>query len=205
MSKNNGHNSDIKWNRERHEEAVSLAKQSDDTRTEKAIKRRILKIYEAWKKAVTCRAHTSAELVEKLEQLRTVVQRECKDFKGSAEFQAFTEELIGEKIVQVLTERITERNEIIEAVGDNGKDRARAVFANEAEFNEVPFVKAWSEKKGFIGFCAEEHHVFAVLEDNKKFLTVELVGTCKTSKGIEKFPTLDSFHKAVTQSTKGTK
>lgn len=205
----------LNFDTDRHDSKVEEAKQSEaELRLrpqQKRIKKKAYDIYQRWVKKVKAKARTPQEVIAATYELQTqlgALSNAANDC-GMEEWHNFTMTICEDKISQLVSTGICAANQIVRFVPDHVtlldkendeivRDQLRRAvlpitFRTLEELLAIPFVKTFSEKALFIGFCLDGNQLVATFKDGE----VVKVGALVNGVAVEKFPTLQDFQAAL--------
>lgn len=197
----------LKWSPEKHDLKVETFQQDEAKKKAMLI---IGRCYLSWKRDLE-RAikrakgkFTGQDLVTRLYDLHGQVGKACQHTPGMKEFREFTMSMIEDRISEIIATKGLQLNLFAEYLPPNPTTTGLTVpekhtFGNLDEFIEIPYLKAFKDKVGFIGFIREGKGIFALFEGGEHTpVGVVLTLDCE----IERLPTRLQMSKELEKSEK---
>ena len=190
-------NDGIRWSKDRHDRHVSDGEETRRIQREQIIRRRIKAMYSDWQKAVRSKKTVSRDaLIESLKRLRSNIVKEAKDAPGLKEFVDYTVRMIDNKMLELSAMTALNKLTLHQADGSPLDIPVIAPFSTQEELMRVTRVKQETERKGFIGFVAEDGKLLALRSDSNS-LIIDLVGTLDNNFGVTDLPSMEQFKKGM--------
>lgn len=178
---------------------------------QRLVKRQMHSTYQRWTAKVRGKNRTRKDILAATYELQTLMGTFAKAANecGLEEWHQFTMQIIEDKIATIISTDITEKNEITPYIPDGVtmldkdndaivakdlREKARpTTFRTMEELFDIPFVANARTKTGFVGFCLYGNGLVAVYKDGDAVG----IGLLANGKGVEKFPTVEEFSKAL--------
>lgn len=190
---------DLKFNPELHDNRVA----SRLTEANKSKARSLIsQAYNEWKRQVQRRIksktiQTRQDLVKELYALHDIVARETSA-PEMFDYRAFCLAMIEDKIGEIIETRGWRLNIFVEFIPEQSENatvlsisQKKHTFDTLEEFLSIPFLAAYREKVGFIGFVRNHRQIFAFFNDG----AFTKAGAVISLKGLDKLPTMLEIEK----------
>lgn len=188
----------LAWNPSKHDQEVGARLTEANKSKARSL---ISQAYNEWKRQVQRRIksktiQTRQDLVKELYALHDIVARETSA-PEMFDYRAFCLAMIEDKIGEIIETRGWRLNIFVEFIPEQSENATvlsisqKHTFETLEEFLSIPFLAAYREKVGFIGFVRNHRQIFAFFNDG----AFTKAGAVISLKGIDKLPTMLEIEK----------
>lgn len=203
----------IKWDTWKKEERDKANAAANASFRQAKAKKLAHGCYVKWKARIVRKPRTTAELVQSMRSLMEEVSLVCSK-AGLTEWVEFTQQMIEDKMAQVIATDVDKRNQIMQYIptmlsqdqsGEADSIRKHnlspaevGTFKDEGELRDIPFIKQIAAKEGWVGFLLDGKMLVAMFDDGE----IVKVGMLANYVGVTHLPTLNEYILAVADKAK---
>lgn len=193
----------LRFDTTRHDERIEKQKTSDLEREQRKYIAIIGEKYKMWKRRLISKERTQQEVIAEIHKFMKDISVIL--WKAPDSYRETTLEIFEDNLARIIATSCGRIGSIHQFVPDGMTDviPQTVQFNSKKELEAIPFVKAFSDKPDFIGFCTDRNRLIAIYEAGKTNMNdLPIVGSVIIPKKIRKqfkYPLLAELAKAINE------